>query len=95
MTNKRKGRIYVDFLQNRPKATLAAPYSVRPKPGATVDVVALMILGVAFGGVHLPALIALKLFGTLVAGSIPFCAAFQARILFREASAAADGLAYL
>jgi bifunctional non-homologous end joining protein LigD len=37
MTNKRKGRIYVDFLQNRPKATLAAPYSVRPKPGATVS----------------------------------------------------------
>jgi DNA ligase D-like protein (predicted polymerase)/DNA ligase D-like protein (predicted 3'-phosphoesterase) len=37
MTNKRKGKIYVDFLQNRPKATLAAPYSVRPKPGATVS----------------------------------------------------------
>jgi bifunctional non-homologous end joining protein LigD len=27
----------VDYLQNRPKATLAAPYSVRPKPGATVS----------------------------------------------------------
>jgi len=37
LTNKRKGKIYVDFLQNRPKATLAAPYSVRPKPGATVS----------------------------------------------------------
>ncbi len=37
MTNKRKNRIYVDFLQNRPKATLAAPYSLRPKPGATVS----------------------------------------------------------
>jgi bifunctional non-homologous end joining protein LigD len=37
MTNKRKGKIYVDYLQNRPKATLAAPYSVRPKPGATVS----------------------------------------------------------
>jgi bifunctional non-homologous end joining protein LigD len=37
MTNKRKGKIYVDFLQNRPKATLAAPYSVRPKPDATVS----------------------------------------------------------
>ncbi|MEX6689848.1 DNA ligase D [Danxiaibacter flavus] len=37
MTDKRKGKIYVDFLQNRPKATLAAPYSVRPKPQATVS----------------------------------------------------------
>lgn len=37
MTVNRKGKIYVDFLQNRPKATLAAPYSVRPKPGATVS----------------------------------------------------------
>ena len=37
MTIKRKGKIYVDYLQNRPKATLAAPYSVRPKPGATVS----------------------------------------------------------
>ncbi|HEX9512279.1 MAG TPA: DNA ligase D [Puia sp.] len=37
MTHKRRGKIYVDYLQNRPKATLAAPYSVRPKPGATVS----------------------------------------------------------
>jgi bifunctional non-homologous end joining protein LigD len=37
LTNRRKGCIYVDYLQNRPKATLAAPYSVRPKPGATVS----------------------------------------------------------
>lgn len=37
LTTKRKGKIYVDFLQNRPKATLAAPYAVRPKPGATVS----------------------------------------------------------
>ena len=36
-TTKRKGKIYLDFLQNRPQATLAAPYSVRPKPGATVS----------------------------------------------------------
>lgn len=36
-TDKRKDKIYVDFLQNRAKATLAAPYSVRPKPGATVS----------------------------------------------------------
>jgi bifunctional non-homologous end joining protein LigD len=37
LTDRRKGCIYVDYLQNRPKATLAAPYSVRPKPGATVS----------------------------------------------------------
>ncbi|HVU57763.1 MAG TPA: DNA ligase D [Puia sp.] len=37
MTKNRKGLIYVDYLQNRPKATLAAPYAVRPKPGATVS----------------------------------------------------------
>ncbi|HEV3414601.1 MAG TPA: DNA ligase D [Puia sp.] len=37
MTSQRKGRMYLDFLQNRPQATIAAPYSVRPKPGATVS----------------------------------------------------------
>ena len=36
-TASRKGKIYLDFLQNRPQATLAAPYSLRPKPGATVS----------------------------------------------------------
>ncbi len=36
-TVNRKGKIYIDFLQNRPQATLAAPYSLRPKPGATVS----------------------------------------------------------
>ena len=36
-TAKRKGKIYIDFLQNRPGATLAAAYSVRPKPGAPVS----------------------------------------------------------
>jgi bifunctional non-homologous end joining protein LigD len=34
---KRRGKLYLDFLQNRSQATLAAPYSVRPKPGATVS----------------------------------------------------------
>jgi bifunctional non-homologous end joining protein LigD len=29
--------MYIDFLQNRPGATLAGPYSLRPKPGATVS----------------------------------------------------------
>lgn len=33
----RKGKIYLDFLQNRDQATIAAPYSLRPKPGATVS----------------------------------------------------------
>jgi bifunctional non-homologous end joining protein LigD len=37
MTKNRKGKLYIDYLQNRPKATLAAAYSVRPKPGATVS----------------------------------------------------------
>lgn len=34
---KRKGLIYLDYLQNRSIQTLAAPYSLRPKPGATVS----------------------------------------------------------
>jgi bifunctional non-homologous end joining protein LigD len=33
----RKGKMYIDFLQNRPQATVAAPYCLRPKPGATVS----------------------------------------------------------
>lgn len=33
----RGGKIYLDFLQNRPHATVAAAYSLRPKPGATVS----------------------------------------------------------
>ncbi|MFO7978009.1 MAG: DNA ligase D [Bacteroidales bacterium] len=36
-TSKRKDKVYVDFLQNRKAQTLAAPYSVRPQPGATVS----------------------------------------------------------
>ena len=35
--NKRKGRIYIDYLQNRKGQTLACAYSLRPKPGATVS----------------------------------------------------------
>ncbi|MFY0256368.1 non-homologous end-joining DNA ligase [Chitinophaga sp. 30R24] len=34
---KRKGKIYLDFLQNRQIQTMAAPYSLRPKPGATAS----------------------------------------------------------
>ncbi|SFE02187.1 bifunctional non-homologous end joining protein LigD [Chitinophaga sp. CF118] len=37
MTRNRKGKLYIDYLQNRALATLAAPYSLRPKPGATVS----------------------------------------------------------
>jgi bifunctional non-homologous end joining protein LigD len=34
---KRKERIYLDYLQNSIGQTIAAPYAVRPKPGATVS----------------------------------------------------------
>jgi bifunctional non-homologous end joining protein LigD len=33
----RNGKMYLDYLQNRPGATIAGPYSLRPKPGATVS----------------------------------------------------------
>ena len=41
---------------------------------STIDVLALMTLGIAFGGVHLPAVTLAKLALTLIAGSLPFCA---------------------
>jgi len=34
---KRQRKVYLDFLQNRGGQTLAAPYSMRPRPGATVS----------------------------------------------------------
>ncbi|MEO8173422.1 MAG: DNA ligase D [Sediminibacterium sp.] len=37
IVRNRKGKMYLDFLQNRPQATLATAYSLRPKPGATVS----------------------------------------------------------
>lgn len=37
MVKKRKGKMYLDFLQNRPAATIACAYSLRPKLGATVS----------------------------------------------------------
>ena len=37
IVKNRRGKMYIDFLQNRPQATIAAPYSLRPKPGATVS----------------------------------------------------------
>jgi bifunctional non-homologous end joining protein LigD len=37
MVRNRGGKMYLDFLQNRPDATIAGPYSLRPKPGATVS----------------------------------------------------------
>jgi bifunctional non-homologous end joining protein LigD len=33
----RNGKMYIDFLQNRPQATISSPYSLRPKPGAPVS----------------------------------------------------------
>ena len=35
--SKRKGKIYLDFLQNSETQTAAAPYSLRPKPGVPVS----------------------------------------------------------
>ncbi|CAM4063887.1 ATP-dependent DNA ligase LigD phosphoesterase module /ATP-dependent DNA ligase LigD polymerase module [Pedobacter westerhofensis] len=37
MISARKGKMYLDFMQNRAGATIAGPYSLRPKPGATVS----------------------------------------------------------
>lgn len=37
VVKNRNGKMYIDFLQNRPHATVAAAYSLRPKPGATVS----------------------------------------------------------
>ncbi|MFO8060724.1 MAG: DNA ligase D [Bacillota bacterium] len=34
---RRRGRVYVDYLQNRPGATVIAPYCVRPRRGAPVS----------------------------------------------------------
>ena len=36
--NKRSGRVFVDWLRNRPGQTGIAPWSVRPRPGAPVAV---------------------------------------------------------
>lgn len=36
-TKNRGGKMYIDFLQNRPQATVASVYSLRPKPGAPVS----------------------------------------------------------
>ena len=35
--SKRQKKVYLDFLQNKAGQTLAAPYSIRPRPGATVS----------------------------------------------------------
>lgn len=35
--SKRNKKVYIDYLQNRKGQTLAAPYSVRPVPGASVS----------------------------------------------------------
>ncbi len=35
--SKRKNKIYLDYLQNRKGQTIVAPYSIRPRPDATVS----------------------------------------------------------
>lgn len=35
--SRRKKKVYIDFLQNSRGQTIAAPYSARPRPGATVS----------------------------------------------------------
>lgn len=35
--SKRKNKMYLDYMQNKRAQTVVAPYSVRPKPGATVS----------------------------------------------------------
>jgi bifunctional non-homologous end joining protein LigD len=37
IVSKRRDKVYIDFLQNRKGQTIAAPYSVRPRPRATVS----------------------------------------------------------
>ncbi|MEO9013245.1 MAG: DNA ligase D [Ginsengibacter sp.] len=37
LISNRDKKLYIDFLQNRPNATVATAYSLRPKPGATVS----------------------------------------------------------
>jgi ABC-2 type transport system permease protein len=54
----------------------------------TIVVLALVAMGYAFGGVHLPAMITAKLALTLVAGSLPFCAMGLAMGYFATPNAA-------
>lgn len=35
--NRRRGKIYLDYMQNRRGQTLAAPFCIRPRPGAPVS----------------------------------------------------------
>jgi len=37
LSKRRKDQLYIDYLQNKKGQTLAAAYSIRPKPGATVS----------------------------------------------------------
>lgn len=41
---------------------------------SAADVLLLLFMGFAFGGVHLGAIVAVKLVATLIVGSLPFCA---------------------
>jgi bifunctional non-homologous end joining protein LigD len=37
VANRKKGRVYLDYLQNGMGKSVAGPYSVRARPGATVS----------------------------------------------------------
>jgi hypothetical protein len=58
---------------------------------ASIIVLLLVTLGVAFGGVRLPAPVWARLIVTLIAGAIPFCALGPARTPSSRTAAAIRG----
>jgi ABC-2 type transport system permease protein len=56
-----------------PFANFVAKFVVAMIFGAIIEL-ALIVLGIAFGGVHITFLTAMKLLATLIVGAVPFCA---------------------